>query len=119
MTYFSKIKIKFKILIVMTLVIAITSIAFSVIYLKSQKEALLTTIDSRLEAVARSAEYILPENYHDNIIDGNSISKEDYLKIIDRYNRLCLKLGLEYIWSLMVIDDQIVFTSSTYLICIK
>jgi hypothetical protein len=97
----------------MTLVVMITSITFSVIYLKSQKEALLTSIDSKLMAVARSAEYILPENYHDSIVDGNTVSKEDYLKIIDRYNRLCLKLGLEYVWSLMVIDDRIVFTSST------
>jgi PAS domain S-box-containing protein len=113
MTSFSEVKIKSKILIVMTLVVMITSITFSVIYLKSQKEALLTSIDSKLMAVARSAEYILPENYHDSIIDGNTVSKEDYLKIIDRYNRLCLKLGLEYVWSLMVIDDRIVFTSST------
>ncbi len=113
MTPFSKIKIKFKILIVMTLIIAITSIAFSFISLKSKKESLLTTIDSKLIAVARIAKYILPENYHDKIIDRNSVSKEDYLKMIDRYNRLCLELGLEYIWSLMVIDDQIVFTSST------
>jgi PAS domain S-box-containing protein len=113
MTSFSEVKIKSKILIVMTLVVMITSITFSVIYLKSQKEALLTSIDSKLMAVARSAEYILPQNYHDSIIDGNTVSKEDYLKIIDRYNRLCLKLGLEYVWSLMVIDDRIVFTSST------
>ena len=113
MASFFEIKIKYKILIFMTLLVAITSISFSVIYLKSQKEALLTNIDSKLVSVARSAEYLLPENYHDNIIDRNSVSKEDYLKIIDRYNRLCLKLGLEYIWSLMLIDDQIVFTSST------
>ncbi|MCP3954689.1 MAG: response regulator [Desulfobacterales bacterium] len=108
-----EIQIKYKILIFMILVVAITSIPFSVIYFKSQKEALLAKIDAKLISAAKSAKYILPENYHDRIVDRNSISKEDYLRIIDQYNKLCTELGLEYLWSLMIIDDQTVFTSST------
>ena len=113
MTFFSRIKIRSKILAVMTLIVMSNSIAFSVIYLTSQKNALLTSIDSKLLASARSAEYVLPENYHDRIVDEYSISKDDFEVIVDKNNKICLKLNLQYIWSVMVIDNQTVFTSAT------
>lgn len=109
----SKLRLKYKILIFMIFVVLITSIPFSIIHINSEKKALFSKIDSKLLSVAKSVSYILPENYHDRIRGPNSVSRNEYLKIIDRYNKLCLNLGLEYIWSLMKMNDQIVFTSST------
>jgi two-component sensor histidine kinase len=41
------------------------------------------------------------------------VTDADYQRLVDRNNRLCQDLGLEYLWSLMVIDNRIVFTTST------
>ena len=97
----------------MTLIIVSTSIAFSVIYLRSQKELLLKNFDSKLLAVAQSAEYNLPEKYHDRIVDEHSVSRDYFEEIVDRNNKICLKLNLQYIWSVMIIDNQTVFTTAT------
>jgi len=86
---------------------------FSLVLYHSKKEALITDIDNTLRAVAVLAREILPPDYHDRIEGPDSVSDLEYQKIVDRYNRLCVTLGLEYIWSLMIVDGQIVFTSST------
>jgi len=64
-------------------------------------------------AVAQSVEYVLPENYHDRIVDEHSVSKDFFEEIVDRNNKICLKLNLQYIWSVMILDNKIVFTTAT------
>jgi methyl-accepting chemotaxis protein len=55
---------------------------------------------------------VLGETYHDDLNAG-SFSREDYdRQIVDRGNKLCEALGLQYLWSNMVVDGQIVFTAS-------
>lgn len=87
--------------------------ATSVIFYREKKAALLGGIDDRLTAVARMARELLPADYHDQLDGPESVSDEAYQRLVDRYNRLCVDLGLEYIWSLLQVDGQIVFTSST------
>ncbi len=78
-----------------------------------KKRLLIADIDSTLRAVAVMAREILPPDYHDRIVGPESVPDPEFQKIVDRFNRLCVSLRLEYIWSLMVIEGQIVFTSST------
>ncbi len=94
-------KIRFKILLAMSLMIIATALILSVILYKTQEEALLKGIDSNLLTAAHFTKSILPEDYHDHIVDKHSVSDEDYLKIVDTYNQLCLELGLQYVWSVM------------------
>lgn len=79
----------------------------------THKNSLLDGIDKKLLTAAYSIEEILPKNYHDSIVNKESVSMNEYLKIVDRYNKFCVKLGLQYVWSLMIVNDQIVFTSGT------
>lgn len=79
----------------------------------SKKQLLIEDIDHTLQAVATMAHEMLPPDYHDRIVGPESVPGPEYQKIVDRYNRLCVSLGLEYIWSLMLVDGQMVFTSST------
>jgi PAS domain S-box-containing protein len=106
-------KIKYKILLIISLLIFFFSIVFIIVHYNNQKKALLDGIDSKLQTVAYFANDILPKNYHDKIIDQSSVSKEEYLKIVSQYNRLCLKLNIQYIWSVLIHNDQVVFTSGT------
>ncbi len=106
-------KIKYKILFLTSLLIIITTICFSAINYNNEKKILLTGLDEKLLSAAYFAKNSLPKDYHDKIIDKHSVSTEEYLRIVDTHNQLCLKLGLQYVWSLININDQIFFTSST------
>ena len=83
------------------------------VFYAEQKKSLLSGIDAKLASVAALAREILPPDYHDRITGPASVSDAEFQKIVERNNRLCVELGLEYIWSLMVVDGQVVFTTST------
>ena len=78
-----------------------------------KKRLLIADIDDTLRAVAVMAREVLPPDYHDRIVGPESVSDAEFQKTVDRFNRLCVALRLEYIWSLMIFDGRIVFTSST------
>ncbi len=106
-------KIKYKILIPMSLIILVTTVIFIFIDFRHHNDALLYGIDRKLEVSALLAKSMIPENYHDLISDKNSVSGDVYNGIVNRYNKTCRDLNLEYLWSLMIIDGKIVFTTAT------
>jgi signal transduction histidine kinase len=106
-------KIKYFILYLMSLLAVLSSLIFTVIVYRTHSKALLDGLDQKLVTAAHYTKALLPEDFHDNIIDENSVLKDDYLKIVDSYNKLCSKLGMEYVWSLMLIDGKTVFTTGT------
>ncbi len=106
---------KAKILIYLTMLIfvVLTSGVSSIVRYVEIREILMEGLSERLETAAVMARASLPVDYHDKINDSSSISLEEFEKIVDKFNKLCVELDLEYLWSLMKIDGQIVFTSST------
>jgi len=92
--------------------LVVISVFARVLY-TTQRQALISGIDARLHAVAIMARETLPCDYHDRISGSGSVNDNEFQEIVERYNRICVTLGLEYIWSLMEIDGRIVFTSST------
>jgi len=108
------VKIKHKLVLVMGLVIVGTSALFSIVLYRTQRRALLKGIDANLLTAASFTEKTLPDGYHDRIVDKNSVSDEEYLRIVDRYNRICEERDLQYVWSVLVKKpDEIYFTSGT------
>ena len=97
----------------MTLLAIISSLIFTFITYITLSKSLLTGLDDKLVAAAYYTKALLGDDFHDKIVDENSVSNQDYLKIVDTYNKLCEKLGMEYIWSLMLIDGKTVFTTGT------
>jgi len=91
----------------------LTVLVGSLIFYNEQKKSLLAGIDAKLAAVATMAHDMLPADYHDRIVDAETVSDADFQKIVHENNLLCSELGLEYVWSLMLIDGRIVFTTST------
>ena len=78
-----------------------------------RRATLLRGIDDKLLVAAHLAAAVPPEGYYDRIVDRGSVSKAEFERIVDRHNQLCLKLGLQYLWSCMVVDGKIVFTTAT------
>ena len=106
-------KIRTKLILFMSLIVLLTSVSFAFIFYSSEKKTLLDGIDAKLLSVAQSAKTLLPADFHDRIVGKQSLSMDAYLKIVDTYNKLSRKIGLQYIWSLMEIDGTIVFTTGT------
>ena len=106
-------RLRTKIILASSLMLMFTAALFGIVTFRAQENALLSGIDATLLATARLASEILPSNYHDKISSVDSVSDAEYIQIVDRWNRLCKQMGLEYIWSLMLIDGKIVFTSGS------
>ena len=78
-----------------------------------KKQSLIADIDNTLRSVATMGRALFPPDYHDRIEGPGTVTDEAFQAIVDRNNKLCVALGLEYIWSLMLVDGKTVFTSAT------
>ncbi|MCK9573056.1 MAG: PAS domain S-box protein [Candidatus Omnitrophica bacterium] len=106
-------KIRVRIFFAICAVVVISSLFFTIAGYKAQEKALLGGVDQKLYTAALMLKAILPDDYHDSL-SSNSFTQEDYDAIIvARNNKLCKELGLQYLWSSMVVDGKIVFTTST------
>ncbi|RPJ80176.1 MAG: PAS domain-containing sensor histidine kinase, partial [Deltaproteobacteria bacterium] len=74
---------------------------------------ILVEIDKKLVVAADMAKESLPKNFHDNIVNKESVSEAEFTKIVKNFDRLCLAHDLEYVWSVMEINGVIRFTSGT------
>jgi len=107
------ISIKHKLLLFTGLVIVACSMTFSAVSYVKQKRALLRGIDASLLIAAHLAEQAPAEGYFDRIEDVNSVPESEYLRIVATHNRLCRELGLQYLWSCLLLDGKVVFTTAT------
>ena len=105
--------IQTKLLLAITTVLLSTCLFFSLITYRTQRDALLEGIDTKLLTAAESAKDILGGDYHDRIFDSTSVTPQEFESIVGIYNKLCLKTGLQYIWSVIVLDNKIRFTTAT------
>lgn len=106
-------KIRVRIFFAICAVVFVSSLFFTIAGYKAQEKALLDGADQKLYTAALMLKAMLPDDYHDNLA-RNSFTQEDYDAIIvARNNKLCKELGLQYLWSNMVVDGKIVFTTST------
>ncbi|MFM2479535.1 methyl-accepting chemotaxis protein [Celerinatantimonas sp. MCCC 1A17872] len=105
-------KLKTKLMISFLAPVVIIGLIFSYLMYQSEEKNLINTIDKKLEAVVYLSKDLL-NDYHNNIVDKNSVSDDEYLNIVKRWNKVTQSLGLEYIWSMMVIDGKLVTTSGT------
>ncbi|SEH08452.1 PAS domain S-box protein [Candidatus Venteria ishoeyi] len=107
------------ILFVWMMVIIINTLAVSVIFAAImayyRSTDVMEATDSKLLMAAEMSREILGQNYHDQIDDSSSVSEEQFSHIVERNDDLCRRLGLQYLWSVLHLeDDRLVFTSATH-----
>ena len=112
-THTDGISIRNQLLLVTGTVIVATALAFATGNYRTQRRALLSGIDQKLLVSAHLAAAVPPKGYIGRITDKSSVSEKEYLEIVDAQNRLCEELGLQYLWSCMVLGEDIVFTTAT------
>ncbi len=103
----------------MIVTITATSGTYCVLMIHGRRAGLLRSVDAKLLTAAHGAKAMLPPDYHDRIVDEASVSREQFLDTVRRFDALCVELDLSYLWSVMVLDkdkdgkDDVVFTTAT------
>ena len=100
-------------MVLITTLACIFVIANNYIDHKDHIKVINQEVENRLTTSAYLAIESLGRNYHDKIVGNDTFTSDEYDKIVDHFNKLCVKLNLEYLWSLMRYEEKIVFTSST------
>ena len=113
MAILSGMTIRSRVLLFMLVIVALTAGAYTYIQAVDHRMAMLEKVDARLLTAARCAEAMLPADYHDRIVDRSSVSPEAFAATVKKFDALCVKLDLSYIWSVMILDGKFVFTTAT------
>ena len=95
------------------LVMLVTTTCFVIVY-HVHRTDVIQNANIQLLTAGHMARTLLGGGYHSRIVDKSSISKEEFDRVVANYDELCLKLGLQYIWSLMELDGKLVFTTATH-----
>lgn len=106
-------KIKVKISLFLFLILLLTSATYAFIHWNSAKRSLMKGVDKKLNTAVTTIRLMLPNDYHDKILNKDSVSEEQYTDIVDRFNRICVELDLQYLWSNLQIGDDYYFTTAT------
>ncbi len=86
---------------------------FSILSYKNEKQQLLDNLDRRLIRGATSITYVLKDDFHDRGIYKDSISIEEDEMNTAILSDFCNKLELEYLYTLIKVDDEYLFTSGS------
>ena len=100
--------------LVITMVVLVTSAVFTYFHIHYQIDSLIARADSRLLIAAELSRELVGPGYHDGIADESSVSADDFRAIVARNDDLCRRLDLQYLWSVLVLDGRIVFTTATH-----
>ena len=77
------------------------------------RKMILKSANERLFSAVEFAHELHGADFHDRITGEDSLSREQFERILDRHDAICRRLGLQYIWSVLVIGDRIIFTTAT------
>ena len=100
--------------ILLTMLLGFITFSFDIIIMYNDyQEEYNRGIKEKLLTTTIMAREILGKNYHDKITNATSITQSEYEKIVSRFNNICQKLNIDNIWSLILTDNQIVFTSNS------
>ncbi len=106
--------IQFMWISVIMLVSGIATALFTTLLIYYRTTDVIEATDARLLMAAEMAREIVGANFHDNITGLESVSKGQFEQIVARNDELCRRLHLQYLWSVLSVDDQLVFTSATH-----
>ena len=86
------------------------------IYYSYQKthDAIMAHADEKLRAAALGVRDILGPYFHDGIIDKSHISHQEYSQITRRLSDFSKGIGVQYIYSMILRNNKVYFTSSSY-----
>lgn len=101
--------------ITISLMVYLLAISAYVYYQYQQTyQAKLAQVDQQLINAVKAIPYLLGETYHDNITGPQHLPRTDYLNIVKKLSLYAKDLKLQYLYSMILVDGKVHFTSSSY-----
>jgi hypothetical protein len=99
--------------ILLLLTTGAASILFTVLLIYYKTTDAISAADNRLRMAAEMSREMVGPGFHDRIVDASSVSAKQFARIVDRNDDLCRRLDLQYLWSVLQVGDDLVFTTAT------
>ncbi len=87
--------------------------SYSTLNYYSSYSTYYASINAQLKAAAHAIPYILPDNFHHKGMSKNDISETQDLELVKKLNDYIASTNLTYLYSLILHDNKILFTSSS------
>jgi len=113
MSFFSNLKLKYKIMLLIFIVNLVVGISYTTYIYNIQKTSLYNEIDERLKSAVYGTLHISGENFHDSVVDENSVSEKDYLNTVLELSRFAKELNVEYVYTMVKRDGKVLYTSTS------
>ncbi len=110
----ARLKLRSLLLLALLAFLLLTVGVYTAIAYHVRKHDLIQDANINLLTAGHFARTVAGPGYHDRIVDKASVPPEEFARIVATYDELCLKSGLQYLWSLMELDGRIVFTTATH-----
>ncbi|MGE5457957.1 MAG: HAMP domain-containing protein, partial [Methanococcaceae archaeon] len=112
-TKFSRLWINQKILLLIS-VFGLIMVSFYTMYSYwESSNTVRQSIDNTLLSGAYGAYYFEGDEFHDKIKDSTSVSEAEHLENVKKLSFLSNKLGLKYLYSMVMRDNRVYITSSS------
>ncbi len=104
-------KLKTQIVLTTHLVLIVASVVFGIFSYQTTRRVFINELNARLLAAASMIRDGFPENYHETIVSPDSVDAATYREIMSKRGHLAASLGLQYLFTLKIIDGKRCFTS--------
>jgi PAS domain S-box-containing protein len=99
--------------LIMLFPVIVISVIYAVVVYRELTDITFHEIDHKLLVAADLAKSTLPDNYHDIIHNIDSVPPPRYERLVAKFDQICERHQLEYVWSLMLIEGEVRFTTGS------
>lgn len=79
----------------------------------NQRTDYIKQIDAKLKIIGHAANEFVLQNYHDKILDKNSVKDEDYIEMMLQLSSFAKKANVQYVYSFVQRKDKVLVTSTS------
>ena len=80
---------------------------------KHERAQYIKQVDERLKLVVHSSNEFILQNYHDKILNKDSIKNEEYIKVMMTLSSLAKKANIQYVYSFIKRKDDVLVSSTS------
>lgn len=70
-------------------------------------------IDNRLKYAVAAGLQIIGDDFHDRVKDESSISREEYINLVEKLSNYCKDAGVKYLYTMYMKDGKVYITSTS------
>ncbi|MCE1252411.1 MAG: PAS domain S-box protein [Anaerolineae bacterium] len=106
-------RIRYRVLLILLGFLSLVMLGFAGALYYVQYTALQSGMDHELLTAAYMVDQLLPPGYHNQIKNESEIDENWKANFTARLSQLCLQTDIDYLWSVLTLDGQLIYTSTS------